>query len=108
MSTASASWVYSSLAADPDLRELVELFVEEMPERIENLIRQYQEGVREDFRRAVHQIKGAGGSYGFHALTQPAAQLEMSLKTDRAEDQIQRELDELLSLCRRVRSGLPE
>lgn len=105
MSTASESWVYSSLAVDPDLGELVELFVGEMPERIENLARLHEAGGREELRRAVHQMKGAAGSYGFHAITKPAAQLEFSLKTERPEEQIHSELEELLALCRRVRSG---
>lgn len=108
MSIASEAWVYSSLAVDPDLSELVDLFVGEMPERVDNLARLHAAGTRDELRRAVHQIKGAAGSYGFHAITPCAAQLEMSLKTDRPEEQILRELNELLSLCRRVRSGVPQ
>ena len=96
------------MAVDPDLSELVELFVGEMPERVDALVRLHESGIREELRRAVHQIKGAAGSYGFHAITPCAAQLEMSLKTDRSDEQILREFKELLDLCRRVRSGVPE
>ena len=108
MTAASTQPVYSTLGADPDLGELVEMFASEMPDRIDNLLRLYNGVDREEFRRAVHQIKGAAGSYGFHAITPHAARLELSLKTEQPEAQIQQELNDLLDLCRRVRAGVPE
>ena len=108
MSSASTPWVHSSLAADPDLAELVELFVGEMPERIENLLKLYDAGGREDFRRAVHLIKGAAGRYGYQSVPPMAARLEQSIKTDGTAEQIHLELDALLDLCRRIRSGVAE
>ena len=108
MTLPSTQPVYSTLGADPDLGELVEMFASEMPDRIDNLLRLYNGEDREEFRRAVHQIKGAAGSYGFHAITPSAARLEISLKTEQPEAQIQQELNELLDLCRRVRAGVPE
>lgn len=108
MTLPSTQPVYSTLGADPDLGELVEMFASEMPDRIDNLLRLYNGEDREEFRRAVHQIKGAAGSYGFHAITPLAARLEISLKSEQPEEQIQQELNELLDLCRRVRSGVPE
>lgn len=105
MSSTSQDWIYSTLGADPDLSELVELFVAEMPGRLENLLSLYDSGNLVELRRTAHQIKGAAGSYGFHALTPAAARLEASLKADRPEDEIKQELDELAGLCARIRAG---
>lgn len=106
MST-SAAGIYSSLVSDPDLGELVAMFVAEMPDKIENLLRLYDDGDRGELTRAAHQMKGAAGSYGFHDITPHAARLELSLKSDRPEEQIKQELDALLDLCHRVRAGAP-
>jgi len=100
--------VYSSLGADPDLAELVELFASEMPERIETLERHYETANWEELRRTAHQIKGAAGSYGFHDLTMPAARLEANIKNRGPEEQIAADLNVLLDLCRGIRAGAPE
>src|SRR5437773_2145885 len=104
----STAFIFSALGGDVDLGSLVELYVAEMPRRIEALLKQYDDGNRHELRRAVHQLKGAAGSYGFHALTPAAAQLERSLDIDRPEEQIKAELDALLELCRRVVGGAPQ
>jgi histidine phosphotransfer protein HptB len=105
MSTATA--LYSSLGGDPDLGELVEMFVAEMPERIDLLVKQYETANWEELRRTAHQIKGAAGSYGFHELTPAAARLELAIKGRSPEEQITADLNGLLELCRSVRSGVP-
>jgi HPt (histidine-containing phosphotransfer) domain-containing protein len=98
--------IYSTLGGDPDLGELVELFVSELPDRIETLEKNYETANWDELRRTAHQIKGAAGSYGFHALTPAAAKLEAAIKGERGEDQITADLNELLDLCRRVRAGV--
>jgi HPt (histidine-containing phosphotransfer) domain-containing protein len=99
--------LYSSLGGDPDLGELVEMFVFEMPDRIDRLERQYETANWEELRRTAHQIKGAAGSYGFHEITPAAAKLEAAIKGRTGEDQITADLNELLDLCRSVRAGVP-
>ncbi len=68
--------LYSSLATDPDLAELVEIFVESLPERVETLKQAFDQGDWETLRRTAHQLKGAAGSYGFDPLSPSAAKLE--------------------------------
>ncbi len=99
--------VYSTLAADPDLADLVEMFVEEMPGRIQSLETQASGRNWEQLRRTAHQLKGAAGSYGFIDITPRAARLEHAAKNPDQEDEILLALDELLSLCRGVQSGVP-
>lgn len=104
----NAIFVYSSLAADPDLRELVEMFVREMPDRINTLETQMRSRDWQQLARTAHQLKGAAGSYGFEAITPYAARLESAARDARQEDRILAALDELLDLCRRMRSGVPQ
>jgi PAS domain S-box-containing protein len=100
--------VYSHRAADPDLRELVDLFVREMPDRINALEAQAKNRDWNELTRTARQIKGAAGSYGFGEITPYAARLEAAAQEALPEEQILAALNELLSLCRRVRSGTPQ
>ncbi len=98
---------YSTLADDPDLAEIVEMFVHEMPGRVANLVARHQAGELHELERAAHQIKGAAGSYGFNQLTPAAAQLEATLKQHRPEAEIRQALEELTKMCQSVRAGTP-
>ena len=100
--------VSARLAADPDLGELVDLFVQEMPDRIDALDAQAKSRNWSQLAETAHQIKGAAGCYGFDAITPCAARLEAAAREAQQEEQILSALDELLSLCRRVRSGKPQ
>jgi histidine phosphotransfer protein HptB len=97
--------IYSVLASDPVLSELVEMYVAEMPDRIAALEQAFAAGDREIMRRAAHQMKGAAGSYGFDCLTQSAAALESAVRGDLPAAEIQRLLEDLLQQCRRIRAG---
>src|SRR5688572_27342403 len=100
--------LYSTLGADPELAELVELFVAEMPQRIAQLLAEYQAGHWDKLGRTAHQLKGAAGSYGFHQLTPYAARLEAAARGGAAPEQILHSLEDLTALCRSLRTGAPE
>ena len=100
--------LYSSLATDPDLAELVEIFVESLPERIQTLQEAFDRGDWETLRRTAHQLKGAAGSYGFDPLSPSAARLEQCVDAEQDTQAIAQALEELLELCRRVRAGVPQ
>lgn len=100
--------LYSSLASDPDLGDIVDLFVDEMPGRVENLSRCMAVGDWDQLGRYAHQMKGACGSYGFDQLTIPAARLERACRETNDELLIREALEELSMLCQRVRGGTGE
>jgi HPt (histidine-containing phosphotransfer) domain-containing protein len=102
-----AELLYSTLADDPDLAEIVELFVQEMPERIARLLDRFRKSDREGLRRVAHQLKGAAGSYGFTPVSPAAARLEGAIVQSRPEEEISQALDDLIDLCRRTRAGTP-
>ena len=99
--------IYSSLGTDSDLGEIVEMFVNEMPDRTANLIARREAKNWEELQRTAHQLKGAAGSYGFDQITPAAANLEASVRDAQPEEQIDAALKALLDLCNRVRAGAP-
>ncbi|MBL8763337.1 MAG: Hpt domain-containing protein [Phycisphaerae bacterium] len=103
--------IFSQFAQDPEMREIVGLFINEMPTRIAAM-RSAWEGQRlEELRRLAHQLKGAGGGYGFPDLGSAAGGLESTLSA--VSDgvlgpqlaSLRAQFAELLSLCERVRSS---
>ena len=95
--------IYSTLASDPDLSDLVTMYVDEMPERIEQIQDAHRSNERETLIRLIHQLKGAAGSYGFATLTDAAAVVEQKLLD--AADDAESAINELLQMCSNVRAG---
>lgn len=104
----SSSPLYSTLATDPDLGEIVQLFVEEMPNRTATLRDRLNEADWEGLRRVAHQLKGAAGSYGFEPITPAAARVEDAIRQSAPEDEIRQMVEELIALCNSARPGTPE
>ena len=100
-------YVYSRLAGDPDLREIVDMFVEEMPGRVATLLDQLHAADWEGLRRTAHQLKGAAGSYGFDAISPCAGKVESAVRDDEPMERILATVEELVDLCNRTRCGLP-
>ncbi len=96
---------YSTLGADPDLGEIVTMFVEEMPDRIRDMQSQFARSDWDELGRLAHQIKGAAGSYGFDQITPFAARLERVVRNGEPMGSIQAALNELSDACGRVRAG---
>ncbi|MCC6908377.1 MAG: Hpt domain-containing protein [Phycisphaerales bacterium] len=94
----------SEFADDPDMAELVELFVSELPERLAVLRTGLESNALEQVQRIAHQLKGASGGYGFPLIGDCAARVEAAVKTGAALDQIRRCVDELSELCNRAAS----
>jgi histidine phosphotransfer protein HptB len=99
--------LYSTLGGDPDLGDLVELFVDEMADRVANILDLYNRHEWEELRRAAHQIKGAAGSYGFATISPCAGKLEFALRDQEPEENIRRAVDDLASMCNRACAGTP-
>src|SRR5687768_4718740 len=96
--------LYSRLAGDSDLGELVALFVDELPQRLVALIDALETRDCAQLGRLAHQLKGAVGSYGFEDLTPVVARLEQAARGGQPIDDVERCLRELVDLCQYVRS----
>jgi len=97
----------SEYASDPDMQEVIGEFVARLPGEIANIRRLVDEHNLDDLRRAVHQMKGAGGGYGFGQITTLAAKAEQAVKSGEAIERIASEVENLVALVRRVRGYEP-
>ncbi len=107
VSSTSAQPIYSPLARDSGLRDLVELFVSSLPQRLAQLREMAEQGDWEGLRRLAHQLKGAAGSYGFAVISVKAAQLEAAARQSADPPVILQLLAELEELSSRARSEAP-
>jgi HPt (histidine-containing phosphotransfer) domain-containing protein len=103
--------ILSDFASDPDMRDLVEMFVMEMPQKVTVMESAMAESRWDILRRMAHQMKGAAGGYGFAVVSESAGHLEHQLlRTSAPADEqaiqaVRRQVDELVDLCRRVSSA---
>ncbi len=102
----SEGLLYSPLASDPEMSPLVDMFIDDLPERVETLLDKLQASDREGLRRIAHQMSGAAGSYGFQELTEHAAVVEALLLERRRDDEVAAAVNALVDACRRARRGM--
>jgi len=96
--------ICSEYAEDADLVELIDEFVAGQEKGIESMRKAMENGDYEGLRRLAHQMKGAGGSYGYQMLTEAAKVLEEAAK-ERDVKASTMALDELEVLCQAVVRG---
>jgi signal transduction histidine kinase/CheY-like chemotaxis protein len=101
----SGTIVTSTLSDDPDLQEIVRQFVRDLPDRSSAMLRAAQTSDTETLKRLAHQLKGAGGSYGFPGITEAAAAVEQALAEGLDEAVLRARVETLAGLCRRVRAA---
>lgn len=101
--TIGESFLFSELGDDPDYTELIEMFVSDLPRRVEQLQTAKSAKDADQVRVLSHRLRGAAGGYGFPQLTYAAARVEEPLRADQPLESIYRELDTLIDLCQRVR-----
>ncbi len=96
--------IRSELADDPDLANLVVEFVSKLANRLEEMRKAAANGCHKQLQRLAHQLKGAGGSYGYPMLTNASRVLEDAAK-DKDIEAENLALAPLASLCRAVVRG---
>lgn len=85
---------------DPDMRDLVRDFAAGLPARAAELERLLSTGEAAEVQRLAHQLKGAGGGYGFPLITELAAALESSVKQGADEARVKERLAQLADALR--------
>ncbi|MFO0974473.1 MAG: Hpt domain-containing protein [Phycisphaerae bacterium] len=96
----------STLAGDPEMADLLEMFVAELPDRVRALQAALAASDMTTLQRLAHQLKGAAGGYGFPTITDAARTLEMSVKAQRSVEELRRDTAVLADLCQRARSAV--
>ena len=99
--------IISDLSGDEDLIDIIEEFVDELPDRVSAMTTAFEEQNFEELRRLAHQLKGAAGGYGFPSITDSALQVELAAdlkNADQATDKLVKDIEALTELCRRARA----
>lgn len=99
--SSSTGPVRSEFADDPDYRDILVEFMKALPDRGAGLLAAHCSGQPDQLRTQAHQLKGAGGGYGFPELSQLAAALEGACKAH-DPSQIAEALERLVGYMSRV------
>ena len=95
----------SSFADDPDMQELIDLFISDLSERIDLIAQSAESSDYDRLRTIAHQLKGAAAGYGYAPIGDAARELELTLKLSSPtldEQTIREQTDDLLDICRRA------
>jgi HPt (histidine-containing phosphotransfer) domain-containing protein len=100
----------SDLTNDPDMAELVALFLGEMPARARAVRDSFTARDWTVLTTAAHRLRGSAGGYGFPAIGEAAASLEDALRRERGREEaalerIAAEVDRLAAMCERAAGG---
>lgn len=100
--------IQSEFATDPDMIELIDTFISELPGKISQLKTHWQEQQLDDVQRMAHQLKGSSGGYGFPTLGAAAAEVEKSLlalgegSSRSSTSELRSKLEELFAVSSRI------
>ena len=102
-----SSPIYSVFASDPDLREMIRLFVAEISDRMAIFETHLASGNWTELARMAHQLKGAAGSHGFAELSVAATALDVAIRSQVGQASISVATTNVLALCRRITAQEP-
>ncbi len=108
MSDADNSPIFSSLSSDKDMCELVHEYVNALEQRVQNLEAAIDAGDLQTLQHLAHQLKGVSGGYGFEGIGKMAAVVEESIIANRPLLDVERQVQNLITLCRRARADAPD
>jgi CheY-like chemotaxis protein len=100
--TSQTEPLLSDFADEADMLELIQMFVDELPERVATIEKAMTEQDLDCVKALAHQLKGSAGGYGFPSITQIAGTVEGTVKMNREMDQVKVAVDALIGLCRRA------
>ena len=74
------------VTVDRDLEDLIPAFMQRRHEDVQKLHAALEAGDLETLRVTGHSMKGTGGGFGFHALSEIGATLEAAARASRLDD----------------------
>ena len=86
---------------DPEIEEIVPIFLQNRLNDIESLSRALEAGDFETIRILGHSMKGSGGGYGFDGITDIGQYLEQAGKEQNAE-MVRQQVERLADYLERV------
>jgi histidine phosphotransfer protein HptB len=106
--TSSKAPIVSSLAAEGGaVLKLLLMFVDRLPEMINEIRALYESASWDEFSSKLHTLKGTAGNFGFLEMTDVAQTIEEMLANERYDD-IQMGLFQLDNLQQRISIGMSQ
>jgi PAS domain S-box-containing protein len=96
--------ILSQFADDPDIAAILEAFVKGLDGQVRAMREAMADHRYEDLRRAAHRMNGAGGSYGYPALTDAAKALEDAARK-RDDATMVLAFDRVSEICKAIERG---
>ncbi|MFZ5576266.1 MAG: ATP-binding protein [Pseudomonadota bacterium] len=103
-SAADTPLVSDLLQESPDMADLVEYFLERLPEYEASLRTAAAAADLAALKTQAHDLKSVGGGYGYPLVTQLAIRMEASILAGKL-DEVLGQIDEFARLARRIRAG---
>lgn len=104
----SANQLRSDYADDPDMTEAIAEFVATLPGRVAAASELLEERNFYELQRLLHQLKGAGGGYGFPDVTKFAGDAERRIKAGDPQAHIENAMQALIRIIRSIEGYSPE
>jgi HPt (histidine-containing phosphotransfer) domain-containing protein len=101
------TYILSCFADDPDMQEILVDFCNRLPDTVRRLQQAFEMRDMTSVQRISHQMKGAGGGYGFESLSIIGAQLEAEAKHLQWSPALSELADEFIRQCQLARPNLP-
>ena len=99
-----AEAIRSELADDPVVGDILDAFVAGLTDRLEAMQQAAMASSYRELQREAHQLKGAGGGYGYPSLSVAAGALEDAAK-DRDPERANLALHDVRTLCQAITAG---
>jgi len=100
---ASGDSIISSLSENPDYHKMIDVFVKDLPERIERMRDALEQNNLHELCLCVHSLRELSGFAGFPIYSERADDIERILGENQIE-KVSAQLDELAKLCLRTSS----
>jgi PAS domain S-box-containing protein len=94
--------IRSTYAQMPMMKKIIDEFVADLPARAREIREQLSTQQLDQLRRTTHQLRGAGGGYGFAELTELATRVEQAVKDQQPANAIGELADQLIGYMRRI------
>jgi HPt (histidine-containing phosphotransfer) domain-containing protein len=97
----------SEFSDEPTVMKLLEKFVDRLPSRVNTISSLIEQQDLNALRQAVHQLKGAGGGYGFPRISEVATVAEEHIKAEADLESIKQDIENLINVVRSVEGYNP-
>jgi len=99
--------VSSLLEEEPDIADLLQGFIDRLPETIAGIRKTLESGDKDLLIEEVHDLKGVSGNYGYKVLFELCQKMEFEIHANRLRS-LGDMLDRMEKIIGRIRMGLPE